>query len=65
MSRAPVPDQRLYDAIYQERYSGLLDKHAEGYEEGSPITHAENLQGTCCSCKAPVTTMCTIRAPSG
>jgi dipeptidyl-peptidase-4 len=45
VSRAPVPDQRLYDAIYQERYSGLLDEYAEGYEEGSPITHAENLQG--------------------
>jgi dipeptidyl-peptidase-4 len=45
VSRAPVPDQRLYDAIYQERYSGLLDDYASGYEEGSPITHAKNLQG--------------------
>ena len=45
VSRAPVPDQRLYDAIYQERYSGLLEQHADGYEQGSPITHARNLQG--------------------
>lgn len=45
ISRAPVPDQRLYDAIYQERYSGLLDEHADGYEQGSPITHAKHLQG--------------------
>ena len=45
MSRAPVPDQRLYDAIYQERYSGLLDEYADGYEQGSPITHAKNLEG--------------------
>ncbi|MEM1262762.1 MAG: DPP IV N-terminal domain-containing protein [Pseudomonadota bacterium] len=45
VSRAPVPDQRLYDAIYQERYSGLLEDHAEGYRDGSPITHAKNLQG--------------------
>ncbi len=45
ISRAPVTDQRLYDAIYQERYSGLLEEHAEGYEQGSPITHAEGLQG--------------------
>lgn len=45
VSRAPVPDQRLYDAIYQERYSGLLEDHAEGYEQGSPITHAKNLKG--------------------
>lgn len=46
VSRAPVPDQRLYDAIYQERYSGLLDEYADGYEQGSPITHAKNLEGT-------------------
>ena len=45
VSRAPVPDQRLYDAIYQERYSGLLDEYAHGYEQGSPITHAKNLEG--------------------
>jgi dipeptidyl-peptidase-4 len=45
VSRAPVADQRLYDAIYQERYSGLLDEHAEGYVQGSPITHAAGLEG--------------------
>jgi len=45
VARAPVADQRLYDAIYQERYSGLLDEHADGYVDGSPITHAAGLQG--------------------
>ncbi|MEO0423571.1 MAG: DPP IV N-terminal domain-containing protein, partial [Pseudomonadota bacterium] len=45
VSRAPVPDQRLYDAIYQERYSGLLDDYAEAYTEASPITHAKHLKG--------------------
>ena len=45
VSRAPVADQRLYDAIYQERYSGLLDEHADGYVQGSPITHAAGLKG--------------------
>jgi len=45
ISRAPVSDQRLYDAIYQERYSGLPDEHAEGYVQGSPITHAAGLEG--------------------
>lgn len=45
VSRAPVTDQRLYDAIYQERYSGLLEEYEQGYREASPITHAENLQG--------------------
>ena len=45
ISVAPVPDQTLYDNIYQERYSGLLTENAEGYKQGSPITHAKNLQG--------------------
>lgn len=40
-----VSDQRLYDNIYQERYMGLLDDNEEGYINGSPITHAHNLQG--------------------
>lgn len=45
ISLAPVADQRLYDSIYQERYSGLLSDYADGYKQGSPITHAKNLQG--------------------
>ncbi|GAA6204648.1 S9 family peptidase [Thalassotalea sp. SU-HH00458] len=45
ISLAPVPDQRLYDTIYQERYSGILADNEEGYKQGSPITHAKNLQG--------------------
>jgi len=45
ISRAPVPDQRLYDSIYQERYSGLLEEYEEGYREGSPITYASQLEG--------------------
>jgi dipeptidyl-peptidase-4 len=45
MSVAPVPDQRLYDTIYQERYMGLPDRNAEGYRRGSPITYAEGLRG--------------------
>ncbi len=44
-SVAPVPDQTLYDAIYQERYSGVLPDFAEGYRQGSPITFAEGLKG--------------------
>ncbi|MCW8984468.1 MAG: DPP IV N-terminal domain-containing protein, partial [Thermoanaerobaculales bacterium] len=42
---APVPDQKLYDSIYQERYMGLPNDNAEGYAEGSPITHAGGLEG--------------------
>jgi dipeptidyl-peptidase-4 len=45
VSVAPVPDQRLYDTIYQERYMGLPTTNAEGYRIGSPIGFAEGLQG--------------------
>ena len=45
MSVAPVPDQLLYDAIYQERYSGTLEQHADGYTTGSPIHHVDGLRG--------------------
>jgi dipeptidyl-peptidase-4 len=45
VSVAPVPDQRLYDTIYQERYMGLPQENAEGYRIGSPINFAEGLQG--------------------
>jgi len=46
---APVPDERYYDTIYQERYMGLLDRDTgegdETYRKNSPITYARNLQG--------------------
>ncbi len=42
---APVPDQTLYDSIYQERYMGLPTDNAKGYHDGSPISYAEGLQG--------------------
>jgi len=42
---APVPDQTLYDSIYQERYMGLPDKNAQGYKDGSPITFTSGLKG--------------------
>ena len=45
ISRAPVTDQLLYDTIYQERYSGLLEDHEDGYREGSPINFASQLEG--------------------
>ena len=46
VSVAPVPDQKLYDTIYQERYMGLPQDNAEGYRVGSPINFAEGLKGT-------------------
>jgi len=45
MAVAPVPDQRYYDTIYQERYMGLPQENAEGYAKGSPITYAHRLEG--------------------
>ena len=45
MSVAPVPDQRLYDTIYQERYMGVPRDNDNGYRIGSPITFAEGLKG--------------------
>jgi len=42
---APVPDQTLYDSIYQERYMGLPAENAKGYHDGSPISFAEGLAG--------------------
>ena len=45
VSIAPVTDQRLYDSIYQERYSGLLEQYEQGYHDGSPINFASQLEG--------------------
>lgn len=45
VSVAPVPDQRLYDTIYQERYMGTPQGNPEGYRIGSPINFAEGLKG--------------------
>jgi dipeptidyl-peptidase 4 len=42
---ASVPDMRLYDTIYQERYMGLPQDNPDDYRRGSPITHAEGLKG--------------------
>ncbi|MEO5562206.1 MAG: S9 family peptidase [Chitinophagaceae bacterium] len=42
---ASVPNQLLYDNIYQERYMGLPQENKEPYINGSPITHAKNLRG--------------------
>jgi dipeptidyl-peptidase-4 len=45
VSVAPVPDQKLYDTIYQERYMGLPKDNVEGYRIGSPINFAGGLEG--------------------
>lgn len=40
-----ISDQKLYDNIYQERYMNVPWNNEEGYKDGSPITHAKNLEG--------------------
>jgi dipeptidyl-peptidase-4 len=45
MAVAPVPDLRLYDTIYQERYTGLPDADSAAYHNGSPLNFAQNLKG--------------------
>lgn len=45
MAVAPVPDQKLYDTIYQERYMGLPENNPDGYKRGSAINFAAGLKG--------------------
>ncbi|PKB14957.1 DPP IV N-terminal domain-containing protein [Flavobacterium sp. 5] len=42
---ASVPNQLLYDNIYQERYMGLPQENIEPFKKGSPITYANKLKG--------------------
>jgi dipeptidyl-peptidase-4 len=46
VSVASVPDQRLYDTIYQERYLGLPQDSPKAYEQSSAINFAEGLRGS-------------------
>ncbi len=45
ISIAPVPNQRYYDSIYQERYMGLPEDNVDGYLQGSAINFASQLKG--------------------
>jgi dipeptidyl-peptidase 4 len=45
MAVAPVPDQRLYDTVYQERYMGRPQDNPDGYQKGSAINFATGLRG--------------------
>ena len=45
MAVAPVPNQRYYDTIYQERYMGLPGDNVDGFLQGSPINFAHQLKG--------------------
>jgi dipeptidyl-peptidase-4 len=42
---APVTDWTLYDTHYTERYLGMPQANAKGYENSSVLTNVENLNG--------------------
>ncbi len=45
VSVAPVTNWRYYDSIYTERYMRTPQENAAGYDDNSPITHAQDLNG--------------------
>jgi dipeptidyl-peptidase-4 len=45
MAVASVPELRLYDTIYEERYMGLPLQNVDGYKRSSAINFAEGLEG--------------------
>jgi dipeptidyl-peptidase-4 len=45
ISVAPVTNWRFYDSIYTERYQGLPQDNASGYDENSPVSHVDKLKG--------------------
>jgi dipeptidyl-peptidase-4 len=45
VSVAPVPEQALYDTLYQERYMRTPQDNAEGYAAASAIHFADGLRG--------------------
>lgn len=42
---APVTHWKYYDNIYTERYNGLPQDNAEGYDAGSPLSYVDSLRG--------------------
>ncbi len=45
ISVAPVTSYRFYDTVYTERYMGLPQDNAEGYDENAPLSHAGDIKG--------------------
>jgi dipeptidyl-peptidase 4 len=42
---APVTNWKWYDSVYTERYMGLYNQNAAGYDQNAPIAFAKNMQG--------------------
>jgi dipeptidyl-peptidase-4 len=45
ISVAPVTNWRYYDNIYTERFMRTPQENPDGYDDNSPLFHAEDLQG--------------------
>jgi dipeptidyl-peptidase-4 len=45
VSVAPVTHWKFYDTIYTERYNGLPQQNADGYDRGSPLSYVDGLKG--------------------
>ena len=45
ISVAPVTNWRFYDTIYTERYLQTPQENPSGYDDNSPINHADKLKG--------------------
>ncbi|WP_026935263.1 S9 family peptidase [Christiangramia echinicola] len=42
---APVTSWRFYDSVYTERYMGIPQENASGYDDNSPLSHVDKLKG--------------------
>jgi dipeptidyl-peptidase-4 len=45
ISVAPVTNWRFYDSVYTERYMRTPKENPEGYDDNSPLSHAEKIKG--------------------
>ncbi len=45
ISVAPVTNWRYYDTVYTERFMQTPQENERGYDDNSPVNHAEKLQG--------------------
>jgi dipeptidyl-peptidase-4 len=45
ISVAPVTNWRFYDSVYTERYMRTPQENLDGYDDNSPLSHAEKIKG--------------------
>lgn len=45
ISVAPVTNWRFYDSVYTERYMRTPQQNPDGYDDNSPLSHADKIKG--------------------